>query len=111
MEYTACGRTFCLFDNGRAGWVPCTAETGGRVAIFLGAEVPILLCPQGNADIVFGDTYVHGMMDGQAFEDPNVKIETIKLVELRGLGLGIRANSLVTAADCLPTMLNITSDF
>jgi hypothetical protein len=74
------GRTFCLFDDGRAGWVPDTAKIGDRVAIFTGAEVPILLRPQGDACLVVGETYVHEMMDGQAFADTDVKIETIKLV-------------------------------
>ena len=74
------GHTFCLFDDGRAGWVPDTAETGGRVAIFLGPGVPILLRPQGDAYTVVGGSYVHEMMDGQTLENPNVGIETITLV-------------------------------
>ena len=74
------GRTFCIFDDGRAGWVPATAEVGDRIAIFLGATVPILLRPRGNGYIVLGEAYVHEMMDGQAFEGPDVKIETITLI-------------------------------
>ena len=80
IAFAGYGRTFCLFDDGRAGWVPDTAKIGDQVAIFLGAEVPILLRPQGDAYLVVGETYVHEMMDGQAFEDPEVEIETIKLV-------------------------------
>lgn len=74
------GRTFCIFDDGRAGWVPGTAEAGDRIAIFLGATVPILLRPRGNGYIVLGEAYVHEMMDGQAFEGPDVQIETITLI-------------------------------
>ena len=80
MDYAACGRTFCLFDDGRAGWLPATAEVGDRVAIFLGATVPILLRPRDNGYIVLGEAYVHEMMDGQAFEGPDVQIETITLI-------------------------------
>ena len=80
MDYVAYGRTFCLFDDGRAGWVPATAEVGDRVAIFLGATVPILLRPRDNGYIVLGEAYVHEIMDGQAFEEPDVQIETITLI-------------------------------
>ena len=74
------GRAFCMFDDGRAGWVPKAAEVGDQIAIFLGATVPILLRPRGNGYIVLGEAYVHEMMDGQAFEGPDVQIETITLI-------------------------------
>ena len=74
------GRAFCMFDDGRAGWVPLAAEVGDQIAIFLGATVPILLRPRGNGYIVLGEAYVDEMMDGQAFEGPDVQIETITLV-------------------------------
>ncbi|KAK0511293.1 hypothetical protein JMJ35_005866 [Cladonia borealis] len=80
ISYAGFGRTFCIFDDGRAGWVPNTAEVGDRIAIFLGATVPILLRPRGNGYIVLGEAYVHEMMDGQAFERPDVQIETITLI-------------------------------
>ena len=76
----AYGRAFCMFDDGRAGWVPEAAEVGDQIAIFLGATVPILLRPRGNGYIVLGEAYVHEMMDGQAFEGPDVQIETITLI-------------------------------
>ena len=80
INLAALGRSFCIFDDGRAGWVPQTAEVGDRIAIFLGATVPILLRPRGNGYIVLGEAYVHEMMDGQAFEGPDVHIETITLI-------------------------------
>ena len=80
LNYAACGRALCLFDDGRAGWVPKTAEVGDQIAIFLGATVPILLRPRDNGYIVLGEAYVHEMMDGQALEVPDVHIETITLI-------------------------------
>ena len=80
ISFAAYGRAFCIFNDGRAGWVPETAEAGDRVAIFLGATVPILLRPRGNGYIVLGEAYVHEMMDGQVFEGPDVQIETITLI-------------------------------
>ena len=80
FELAAYGRNFRIFDDSRAGWVPKAAEVGDRIAIFLGATVPILLRPRGNGYIVLGEAYVHEMMDGQAFEGPDVHIETITLV-------------------------------
>lgn len=76
----AWGRAFCMFDDGRAGWVPEAAEVGDQIAIFLGATVPILLRPRRDGYIVLGEAYVHEMMDGQAFEEPDVQIETITLI-------------------------------
>ncbi len=73
-------RRFCLFDDGRVGWVPESADLGDRIAIFLGGTVPILLRPSGNDYVVLGEAYVDEMMDGQAFEGPEVQIETITLV-------------------------------
>ena len=80
FELAAYGRNFCIFDDGRAGWVPKAAEVGDRIAIFLGVTVPILLRPRGNGYIILGEAYVHEMRDGQAFEGPDVHIETITLV-------------------------------
>ena len=80
LNYAACGRALCLFDDGRAGWVPKTAEIGDQIAIFLGATVPILLRPRENGYIVLGEAYVHELMDGQALEGPNVHIERITLI-------------------------------
>ena len=80
FDFAAYGRAFCMFDDGRVGWVPKAAEVGDQVAIFLGATVPILLRPRGDGYIVLGEAYVHEMMDGQAFEGPDVQIETITLI-------------------------------
>ena len=71
---------FCLFDDGRVGWVPESVEIGDRIAIFSGGTVPILLRSSGNDYIVLGEAYVDEMMDGQAFEEPEVQVETITLV-------------------------------
>ena len=80
MGTAATGRAFCLFDDGRVGWVPESAEIGDRTAIFSGGTVPILLRSSGNDYIVLGEAYVDGMMDGQAFEEPEIQVETITLV-------------------------------
>ena len=80
ISHAASGRNFCLFDDGRVGWVPKAAEVGDRIAVFRGATVPILLRPRGNGYIVLSEVYVHELMDGQAFEGPDVAIETITLI-------------------------------
>ena len=80
LDLAAYGRVFCMFDDGRAGWVPVAAEVGDQIAIFLGATVPILLRPRGNGYIVLGEAYVNEMMDGQAFEGQDLQVETITLV-------------------------------
>ncbi|MCJ1383377.1 hypothetical protein MMC17_006490 [Xylographa soralifera] len=71
---------FCRFTDGHIGWVPKQAVVGDQIAIFLGAHVPMLLRPHNDAYIIVGESYVYEMMDGEALEDPSLKVESIKLV-------------------------------
>ena len=80
LHDAAIGRTFCLFDDRRVGWVPWPAKVGDRIVIFLGGMVPILLRPSGDDNIVLIEAYVGQMMDDQLFEEPDVQVSTITLI-------------------------------
>ncbi|MCJ1431020.1 hypothetical protein MMC27_000370 [Xylographa pallens] len=71
---------FCRFTDGHIGWVPKEAVVGDQIAIFVGAQAPMLLRPHNDAYLVVGDSYVYEMMDGEALKDPSLKVESIKLV-------------------------------
>lgn len=69
-------RRFAVTDKGYLALVPHCAQLGDRIALFLGAPVPFVLRP--TADIIqsrsirkmqlVGDTYVHGIMDGEGMD-------------------------------------------
>ena len=72
-------RRFAITDTGYMCLVPACSEIGDEVAIFFGFRVPYTIRPQsdfttGNWSMeqvsaqLVGDTYMHGMMDGEAVE-------------------------------------------
>ncbi|KAK3299463.1 heterokaryon incompatibility protein-domain-containing protein [Chaetomium fimeti] len=68
------GRTLFATKGGRLGLGPENLQTGDVVTILLGTPVPIVLRPAANCFTYVGDTYVHGIMDGQCMEgDPVVE--------------------------------------
>jgi hypothetical protein len=63
-------RRLFITEDGRMGLGPPEMLSGDLIAILLGSNVPLCLrsvmnAPQGHYTLV-GDTYVHGLMDGQA---------------------------------------------
>lgn len=63
--------------------MPSEAEVGDRIAVFLGVIVPFVIRQRSEKEVdhlVVGECYVHGLMEGEALDLPNVKIEDITLV-------------------------------
>jgi hypothetical protein len=59
---------------------PRSTRPGDQVWILAGAKVPIILRPQENGKyMVVGDSYVHGIMHGEAFEGQAFTFENIQL--------------------------------
>ena len=56
--------------NGYIGLAPHLAQNGDVIALAKGARTPLVLRsrPNGNWELV-GDIYVHGIMQGEAFEE------------------------------------------
>lgn len=63
------------FDSklGYAGWVPCHAREGDQICVFLGSRYPFVVrgCAEGFQ--LIGACYMHGIMEGEACELPNLE--------------------------------------
>ena len=58
---------------GYIGMVPITAQTGDRIGLFKGGKVPLILRQVGDGSSwqLIGECYIHGVMQGEAFEEGN----------------------------------------
>ncbi|KAF3005197.1 hypothetical protein E8E13_010776 [Curvularia kusanoi] len=64
----ALGRRFFVSKAGHFGLAPPGAQEGDRVAVLLGAKTPFILREvSGNYQIV-GESYAHGLMNGEAID-------------------------------------------
>ena len=60
------GRKLFLTSDGLLGLCPKGAENGDQICILLGADVPMILRQEQEKYRLVGESYVHGMMDGEA---------------------------------------------
>jgi hypothetical protein len=80
MALTA-ARRLCRTEEGRLGQVRNEARVGDLFCVILGAEVPYLLRPSPGKPGVYtlvGDSYLHGVMQGEALEDD--RYETVGIM-------------------------------
>ncbi len=63
-------RNLFISANGRAGWAPYRAQPGDEVFIFQGSALPFAAKRVGSGDgwEYMGACYVHGLMQGEAWE-------------------------------------------
>ena len=64
-------RRFAVTEKGYLALVPHCTQLGDRIALFLRAPVPFLLRPTADSITkmqLVGDTYVHGIMDGEGMD-------------------------------------------
>jgi hypothetical protein len=52
----------------RRGIGPRWIKTGGSVYVLFEGSVPYILCPKGGHYNFIGESYVHGLMEGQAID-------------------------------------------
>ncbi|KAH8807101.1 heterokaryon incompatibility protein-domain-containing protein [Xylogone sp. PMI_703] len=60
---------FAITEKGYFALVSATAKAGDEVAIFKGGRVPLLVRRQAEQWCLLGETYVHGIMHGEAFDE------------------------------------------
>ncbi|KAI9695329.1 MAG: hypothetical protein M1820_008681 [Bogoriella megaspora] len=79
------GRKFIVTENARFGFAPERCQPGDLVAILAGGTVPFVLRPEfvdGSPPKqwyrLIGDSYIHGIMDGEAFDEN--KLSSICLI-------------------------------
>ena len=59
------------------------ARKGDQVAILLGRDVPFVLrTREGSGFVMVGETYVHGIMNGEAMSDVEKGVNILKIIEL-----------------------------
>ena len=61
-------RRFAVTDTGFMGLVPMEAEAGDQVVAFAGADALFVLRAMGGWNVIVGECYVHGYMDGHVCE-------------------------------------------
>jgi hypothetical protein len=57
--------------KGYMGTVPSQAELGDKVGLFKGGKVPLIIRPKDDCWELVGDSYIHGMMFGELFNENN----------------------------------------
>jgi hypothetical protein len=75
-------RVLVTTKNGYLGVAPLHVQQGDRVCVLLGCSMPVVLRPRGDGCILIGESYIHGVMDGEAMEwldAGKCKLETITL--------------------------------
>lgn len=55
------------------GLVPVDTRRGDVVALFAGSRVPLIIRPTGQRWRLVGECYIHGVMDGEAFDEGGCK--------------------------------------
>jgi hypothetical protein len=65
---SAHGRQFFITHQGRLGLAPIDAKEGDIVCVLLGCVFPVVLRREGNHHAVVGETYINGIMSGEAIE-------------------------------------------
>ena len=65
----ACGgRRFFTTVSGYMGLAPATAQSGDKICLLLGGQVPYILREEENHYKLVGESYVHGIMRGEALQ-------------------------------------------
>jgi hypothetical protein len=66
---------------GYIGLLPLATKIGDEVAIFHGCDTPFVIRRSEPAQLykLIGECYVHGMMQGELFENPRFSIENIAI--------------------------------
>ncbi|EON66518.1 hypothetical protein W97_05763 [Coniosporium apollinis CBS 100218] len=62
------GEQFCVTQNGYMGNAPRSTLPGDKICVLYGARVPFVLREEGASYRIIGDCYIHGLMDGEAFQ-------------------------------------------
>ncbi|KAI4870246.1 heterokaryon incompatibility protein-domain-containing protein [Hypoxylon rubiginosum] len=62
-------RSFFVTSNGYMGIGPSGAQVGDDIAVIFGGDVPYVLRREGNSFVFVGESYVQGLVNGEAVRD------------------------------------------
>ena len=54
--------------KGYLGLAPAVTQLGDRISLLKGLKAPVVLRPKGEAWELVGECYIHGIMNGEAFD-------------------------------------------
>jgi hypothetical protein len=69
---------FAITEMGYFALVPSATKIGDQVGLFKGGKVPLIFRQEGSQWSLVGESYVHGIMDGEAFDE--VKCKELELI-------------------------------
>jgi hypothetical protein len=78
----ALGRRFFISEEGNFGLAPPNARKGDHIAVFYGAETPFILRKGGSTYQVVGESYVHGLMNGEAINSWRLGTKEVRNIVL-----------------------------
>ncbi|KAI0426033.1 heterokaryon incompatibility protein-domain-containing protein [Xylaria sp. FL1042] len=64
-------------DRELVGLVPAAANVGDHIFLFKGSRVPIVVREDNDRLLAVGDCYIHGIMNGEAFEESRCSRHTL----------------------------------
>ncbi|KAK0515386.1 hypothetical protein JMJ35_002765 [Cladonia borealis] len=73
MMLSTCARTLVLTKKGYLGLGPTNAQQGDLVCILYGCSVPVIIRKYGQHYRFVGESYIHGLMDGAAVDQPSLR--------------------------------------
>lgn len=76
------GRRLFVSEAGYFGLAPPNARKGDQVAVLFGAETPFILRRAGSGFQVVGESYVHGLMDGEAINKWRLGLKEVRNIVL-----------------------------
>ena len=79
IEILSYFRRLIITRNGYIGLASCTTEPDDVICILFGAQTPLVLRQEDGDWILLGECYVHGMMDGKAFDQPAIKCQEFRI--------------------------------
>jgi len=78
LEFAQQG-TFAITATGRLCFTVADVELGDKIAIILGCRAPYVLREDGDGFLKIGQTYIRGLMHGEALDDERYELQEILL--------------------------------
>jgi hypothetical protein len=73
-------RAFFRTATGYIGLAPESAEPGDHVCVLLGYQVPIILRKFDEKYMFVGDSFVLGLVDGEAVQNPGAQLQALDIM-------------------------------
>jgi hypothetical protein len=73
-------RSLCITKGKRLCFVTTEVKQGDVVAMLYGGEYLYALRPYGYAFTLVVNAYIHGLMDGEAVDNPVFKLQVFKII-------------------------------